>query len=66
MLMKGITETLIMVFTDVQRCVDSENGMEPFKQTEYYMNEGKEDIAIHSLGLRTRQCKVMQNLEAGS
>lgn len=54
-LMKGITETLIMVFTDVQRFVDSDNEMEQFKQAEYYMNEGKEEIMIHSSGLRTRQ-----------
>lgn len=40
MLIKGTTETLIMAFTDVQRFVDSENEMEPFKQTEYYMNGG--------------------------
>lgn len=64
--MKGIAETLIMVFTDIQKFVDWESEMEPFKQTEYYMNEGKEAIAIHSLALRTRQCKVTQNLEAGS
>lgn len=49
-LMKGIAETtLIMVFTDVQRFVDLENEIEPFKQAEYYMNEGKEEIIIHSL-----------------
>lgn len=54
-LMKGITETLIMVFTDVQRFVDSDNEMEQFKQAEYYMNEGKEEIMIHSSSLRTRQ-----------
>lgn len=53
--MKGITETLIMVFTDVQRFVDSDNEMEQFKQAEYYMNEGKEEIMIHSSSLRTRQ-----------
>lgn len=38
--MKGITEIRIIVFTDVQRLVDSEGEIEPFKQTEYYMNEG--------------------------
>lgn len=63
--MKGITETLIMVFTDVQRFVDSEIEMGQFKQAEYYMNEGKEEIVIHSLGLRTRQYRVMQNLGQG-
>lgn len=48
--MKGIAETtLIIVFTDVQRFVDLENEIEPFKQAEYYMNEGKEEIIIRSL-----------------
>ena len=48
MLTKDITETLIMVFTDVQRFVDSQSEMEPFKQTAHYMNEGKEEIIICS------------------
>lgn len=39
-----------MVFTDVQRFVDSENEIEQFKQAEYYMNEEKEEIIIHSSG----------------
>jgi len=47
-LTKDITETLIMVFTDVQRFVDSQSEMEPFKQTAHYMNEGKEEIIICS------------------
>lgn len=47
-LMKGIAATLIMVFTDIQRFVDSKNEMETFKQAEYYLNEGKEEIIICS------------------
>lgn len=46
--MKGIAATLIMVFTDIQRFVDSKNEMETFKQAEYYLNEGKEEIIICS------------------